>query len=67
MSGIETEYGEKSTSSKRGALFPTVGAGGQSVSVSPGKGGVRVGVTGCASKRAASNVRSSDSTETGSY
>jgi len=65
MGSVEMEYAEKSSGPKRGPLFPTVGAGGQSVSVSAGKGGTRVGITGCSASRAASNVRSSDSAEIG--
>lgn len=51
-------YVEKSEQkSSASASFPTAGAGGKGVTVSPGLGGMSVGPSHCTSKRAASNVK----------
>lgn len=45
------------TSSKRSKASFVKSKGGTGVRVSPGKGGVRVGITHCSSKRSASNLK----------
>lgn len=50
-------YVHKSSKSPAGAKFVKTSTGSKSVQVSAGKGGTRVGVTHCSSKRAASNLK----------